>query len=225
MSIARTIRENLEGAALIAFSFVTPFLRPLRARWGATAEERQRQLPGDDCIPLPRWEYTHAITINAPADEVWRWVVQIGQGRGGFYSYEGLENLVGCEIYNADHIMPEYQNLKVGDEIKLHPNAPALPVGAVEPGRYLLIGDKGEISSPNNLQVKATWLFQVDERPEGGARLVTRWRSDYAPTLMNRLWMGPLFIEPISFVMERKMLLGIKQRAEANWTASRSWAI
>lgn len=106
--------EGIEGAFLIAFALLTPFLRRWRCRWGATDEEVKRTLPGDELVPAPEWQWTHAITINAPPEQVWPWIVQMGQGRGGFYSYEALEDLVGCKIHNASRIVPEWQDLKVG---------------------------------------------------------------------------------------------------------------
>ncbi|MEK8226829.1 hypothetical protein NKG05_13190 [Oerskovia sp. M15] len=89
-------------------------------------------LPGDELVPAADVVATRAITIAAPPREVWRWVLQLGQGRGGFYSYEWLENLVGCEIRNADRIEPQWQRLAVGDEVRLHP-AVALRVAAIVP--------------------------------------------------------------------------------------------
>ena len=97
----KDIGERLAGAFLIAAALLTPFLRLWRTKWGATDAEVHRSLPGDDLIPHPKWRYTHAITIRASAAEVWPWLVQMGQGRGGMYSYEWLENLVGCDIHNA----------------------------------------------------------------------------------------------------------------------------
>ena len=102
---------------LIAIALVTPFLRPWYRKWGATDAEVDRSLPGDDLVAYPKGDYTHAITIRASAAEIWPWLVQLGQGRGGFYGYEWIENLVGCQIHNADHIIPEFQHLEVGDSV------------------------------------------------------------------------------------------------------------
>jgi len=90
--------EGMGGAILLGVHLVLgPILRPWRIKWGATDDEIRRTLPGDELVPQPQWSYTQAITIRASATEVWPWLVQIGQGRGGFYSYEWLENLVGCD--------------------------------------------------------------------------------------------------------------------------------
>lgn len=90
-------------------------VRPWHQKWGATNQEADASFSGDELIPYAPWRTTHAITIQAPIEMVWSWVVQMGQGRGGFYSYDWLENLFGMNIHNADRILPEYQQLKVGD--------------------------------------------------------------------------------------------------------------
>ena len=135
-----TILESLAGAAYMAAAIVLrPLFLPRLRRWGATVDELRRALPGDELVPQSRAGYTQAITIHAPVAAVWPWLAQMGQGRGGFYSYEGLENLVGCDIHNADRILPEFQELKEGDGIRLHPSIPALPVAVLEPQRALLL--------------------------------------------------------------------------------------
>jgi hypothetical protein len=106
--------EGIAGAFLIAAALLTPFLRSWRTKWGATDAEVHRSLPGDELVPHPKWGYAYAITIRASAVDVWPWLVQMGQDRGGMYSYEWLENLVGGDIHNADRIIPELQPLEVG---------------------------------------------------------------------------------------------------------------
>ena len=107
----QNIIEGIGGALLIGVNLVLgPILRPKRIRWGATDDEVQQTVPGDELVPQPKWSYTQAITIRAPAAEVWPWLVQMGQGRGGFYSYESLENLVGCDIHNTDR--PRYVTIE-----------------------------------------------------------------------------------------------------------------
>jgi hypothetical protein len=96
--------ENLLGAFQVAGTLIlSPVLRPWYNSWGVTEEEAARSLPGDELVPDPRLGYTRAITIQAPPERVWPWLIQIGQGRGGLYSYDGLENLVGCDIHSAEH--------------------------------------------------------------------------------------------------------------------------
>lgn len=219
----KDIGEGVVGAVLIALAFLTPFLRPWRARWGATDEEVQHTLPGDELVPHPKWGYTHAVTIKASAAEVWPWLVQMGQGRGGFYSYEFLENLVGCDIHNADRIIPEFQHLQVGESIKLHPKVP-VPVAIVEPNHALVLHFKAETLTTSGTRSEgptqkkhfsSNWMWILEKIDEKTTRLISRWSGDYSPGLKNRLSYGPCFLEPIEFVMSRKMLLGIKRRAEA----------
>ena len=99
------------GGLLVAYHL---FVRPWYLDWGATDDERDRRLPGDELVPAPGSETTWAVTVEAPSDEVWPWIVQLGQGRGGFYSYSWLENLVGADIHNVDRIVPEFQRLAEG---------------------------------------------------------------------------------------------------------------
>ena len=188
------------AAGIAAYVFA---VRPSHLRWGATDEELNEPLIGDELAPNPKLRATHAITINAPARDVWPWLVQIGQTCGGFYSYTWLENLAGCHMRNADEIIPEWQELKVGDRVWLHPNAPPVEVAAIEPGRALVLKPWG-----------AFVLRPIDERT---TRLIIRSQGDYNPDLKNvvlnfLLWR--VVFEPAHFIMERKMLLGIKERAE-----------
>jgi hypothetical protein len=219
----KNVVEGIQGAAFMAFALVTPFLRPWRARWGATDAEVKKKLPGDELMPHPKWGYTHAVTIKTPVAEVWPWIVQMGQGRGGFYSYEFLENLVGCNIHNVDRIIAEFQHLKVGDSIRFHPKIPAYTVVLVEPRSALGLNARSDTKTGKTFEltdkmpekyINSSWAWFLDERNDGTTRLFSRGRGDYRG-LANALGFGPCFTEPISFVMDRKMLLGIKQRAES----------
>ena len=218
----KDIVEGIAGAFLIAAALLTPFLRSWRTKWGATDAEVHRSLPGDDLVPHPKWGWTHAITICASAAEIWPWLVQMGQGRGGMYSYEWLENLVGSDIHNADRIIPEFQHLEVGDGIRLHPKV-SIPIAAIEPGRALVLHVRADTQTGRTFELTGTmpekylnisWVFFLDELDDGITRLIVRSRSDYNPSLGNAL-VNRVFMEPISLVMDRKMLLGIKRRAEA----------
>ncbi|MEJ2211735.1 MAG: hypothetical protein P8129_22240, partial [Anaerolineae bacterium] len=135
----RTIVEGLGGALTVAGTIVlSPLLAPWYRKWGATAEETQRRLPGDELAPQPRSEITCAVTIQAPVGEVWPWLVQIGCRRAGWYSYDLLDN--GGRP-SADRILPEHQHLAVGDEVLLTPKGPlAMPVAALEPVKALVLG-------------------------------------------------------------------------------------
>ncbi len=184
--------------------------RPRHLRWGATDQEFRGTLPGDDLLANPDLTATRAITVRAATDDVWPWLAQLGQGRGGFYSYDFLENLVGCNIHSADVIVPEWQALKVGDQVKLHPDGP-LEVAILEPGRELVLRGgvpMGDTPPPYDF----TWAFVLQELPDGATRLLSRERYAYTK------WWTPLLVEPVeavSFVMSRKMLRGIRDRAES----------
>jgi len=200
---------GIEGAALIAACvLLRPLLHPWYSRWGATDEEVNRTQPGKEFVPHVKGGFTQAITTQAPTDEVWQWVVQSGQGRGGFYSYDALENLVGCDIHSADHIIPEFQHWEVGDGMRLHPKAPPIPLAVIEPGNTLVFGGRDEKENGN------TWGFYLEEIDERTTRLIARWHFDYKPRLGTKIFYNGI-VEPISAVMQRKMLLGIKRRAEA----------
>ena len=203
-----TILEEGLGAAAIAASIVSsPLTRPWYSKWGATDAEIKMTLPGDEFVPNPVLESTRAITIQAPASAVWPWLVQMGQGRGGLYTYQRLENLVGCDMHNADQIIPEYQEIKVGDKVRLVPEGSDLyfTVSAIEPGRAIVLGGDDP---------PTTWVFNLEPIDSNTTRLIVRWRQGYEPTPGNVL-MWRLFTDPITFVMERKMLQGIKVRVEA----------
>jgi hypothetical protein len=201
------IWEGMCGAILIAVALIPPLLRSWR-RWGATDAEVKRTLPGDELVPHPKGGFTQAITIRSPRDRVWPWVNQIGQGRGGLYSYDFLENMIGCDIHSADEIVSAYQHDEKSEGLRLHPKMLPVPFVAIEPGRTLLFGGKWYEDAPTS------WVLVVDEVNENTTRLIVRWIFDFKPGLGNTL-RYKAFIEPISLVMGRKMLLGIKKRAEA----------
>ncbi|WP_375772553.1 hypothetical protein NR798_17235 [Archangium gephyra] len=183
-------------------------LRPWHVRWGATDEEVARPMPGDEVIDEPTFSSTRAITLHATPEDIWPWLVQLGRGRGGFYSYDWLEKLMGLGITSSDRILPEFQRLAPGDEIPAAPGY-AMPVRAVEPPRFLVIGPPAD--GPQDTEL--TWSLGLYPRDDGTTRLVVRLRSIYSWRPGEPL--VTLFIEPGHFVMERRMLRGIKRRAEA----------
>lgn len=202
--------ESVGAAITIAGELAaSPLRRRRRLRWGATDEEVTRTLPGDDVIPSPRWQYTRAIGVDAPAGAVWPWLAQLGRQRAGFYSYTALENAVGCRLRPLEHLDWTRPPLTVGDEVALHPKAPPLPVLVAEPPHHLVLGG---MASPTAGQV---WGFHVLDRSPASCRLLIRGRGVNGPTLPERLFFGPLLMEPITFVMERKMLRTIKHLAES----------
>ena len=203
-------RAAVAGAAAIGSAAAYLLgVRLWQLRWGATEEERDATLAGDDLLPNPDLIATRAITVHALADQVWPWIAQLGQGRGGFYSYDALENLVGCEIHSADRVVPEWQDLKVGDQVNLAPEV-GLGVAGVEPGRALVLRGgvpMGTVPPPYDF----TWAFVVREQPDGTTRLLVRERYAY-----TQRW-APWLVEPVAvvaFVMTQRMLRGIRDRAE-----------
>jgi hypothetical protein len=197
---------------MIAGHVLAPWRRRWRVRWGARPDEPDPALAGENLIASPSWEFTHAVSIAAPSESVWPWIVQIGQGRGGFYTFELLENIVGCRITNADTILPEHQALAVGDEIRLHPDMPALGVAALEPERSLVL--RGALMDESSEGTENLWAFHLVAEGPGRCRLIERGKTIHGNTLRDRLSFSPLLVEPIGFVMSREMLLGIKARAE-----------
>lgn len=177
-------------------------IHPWMTNWGSTASEQQMALPGDefnlDRIP----QSTLAITINAPSDVVWQWLVQIGQDRAGFYTYTWLENLIGADIHNANEIHPEWQDLAVGDAWRLVPpdylwglgKEAVSPVLISEPGHALVLEMFG-----------AHVIVPIDEHT---SRLIVRGQSGPSNLVTTMVW------EPLVFTMSRRMLLGLKARAE-----------
>ncbi len=195
---------------LAALAVYAVAVRPWFLSWGATAREIRKTLPGDSVLPNAPSAATRAITIQAAPERVWPWIAQIGQDRGGFYSYAWLENLFGCRIVNAGRIHPEWQDVKPGDGVRLHPKMPPIPVLMVEKNRALVLGSAvgtGQVPS-------ATWAFVIEEAPGHATRLLIRWRSR-TPAGLRDLMLNKYLLEPIHFTMERRMMLGLRERAES----------
>ena len=191
---------------------------PWQQGWGATEGEATMALPGDELTPPPVEQQTRAITIAAPPQEVWPWLVQMGADRGGFYSYAWMENLFGLDIHNAVEIVDEWQQLAVGDWVwgdrkrsagwiveLLEPNV-ALVMKTADPklGRTTC-RDEG-------IGFEFQWTFGLRPTAQGGTRLLIRERTAYGRRL-TRWLMAPVGL--VSFVMTRKMLDEIRERAES----------
>ncbi|MFN2243662.1 MAG: hypothetical protein ACK2U2_15320 [Anaerolineae bacterium] len=196
---------------VVAYVFV---VRPWHLRRGSTREEVQRSLPGDDLVPNPKFTWNQAITIHAPAAKVWPWLVQIGNQRAGWYSWDGLHRLLGVAGSvddprgSANRIIPELQNLQVGDEIRMMPEdmgAPGYTVVSIEPDRALVT----HIDDENG----ASWVWFLDPIDAETTRLIARFRQSWAPGFVNALMFG-IADELGSLVMQPKTLSGIKARAE-----------
>ncbi len=195
------------GGAAAAYILLA---RQRQLGWGATEQESDASLVGDGLIANADLSATRAITIRASADQVWPWIAQMGQGRGGFYSYDFLENLIGCDIHSADRIVPEWQNVAVGDEVKLAPEL-GFAVVLLDRGRSLVL--RGGIPLGNTAPpYDFTWAFTLRDALDETTRLLVRERYAY-----KRPW-ARILVEPtelISFVMSQKMLRGIRDRAES----------
>jgi hypothetical protein len=225
-----TLALLLALAALVAgFLVFWLIVVPGSHRRGATDSEVQGPLPGDDLVPEPRVGYTQAITINAPPEKVWPWLAQHGYMRAGFYSHEWVYRLMGSNSYYegdraADRIIPELQDLKVGDQIRINADSP-FEVVALEPARVLVLlarsdletGESFDLSGPApDKYMNQSWVYVLKETGEGCTRLIVRWRGDYSPGLANALFFG-MSVEAGALLMQYKMLEGIKDRAEGNY--------
>lgn len=210
--------EALDGLLRILAALATPFLRNRRRRWGATDHEIGDTYPGDDLVPEPKWTANHVISIEATLEQVWPWIAQIGQGRGGFYTYEKLENIASCQIQNSSQILEEHQHLRSGDPIRLHPEMPPMNAAIVEDRSALVLhGNPGEAGDgKGGPTLSTTWAFFLLEQADGTTRLLSRTRYHHADDLQSWLTGGPLLMEPISYTMERKMLLVLKDLVEAS---------
>ena len=193
------------GLALLAASATGGYLGVVRRgqlRWGATDGEVARSMPGDDLVDRPTFNATRAITVAARPEHIWPWLLQIGINRAGWYSYDWLDNLGRP---SATEIIPELQQLEVGDLIPMSPDGKqGLRVWNFKPyGWMLWVDDEGRTS----------WLWLLDPLDETSTRLITRVRMKYQ-------WLRPaiafdLLVEFGDLVMMRKCMLGIKERAEA----------
>jgi hypothetical protein len=190
------IAAGLTAAALLGYVRV---IRPWHLRWGATDEEVARSMPGDDIVLNPDFNATRAITINARPEQIWPWIVQMGFGRAGWYSYDWLDNL-GRQ--SAEDVVPEFQHVQIGDRIPMS-KWTYLTIKAFEPNQWMLWQDQGG----------GTWAWGLYPIDEQRTRLITRMRGPYN-------WKSPLVV-PTLFLMEfgdiimiRKVLRGIKRRAE-----------
>lgn len=202
------------AASAAAYALV---IRPWHLGWGSTEEEQKMQIDGDEIKPDAGNIVTHAITINAPPENIWPYLVQIGQGRGGFYSYDTLENLFGLDIHNLYDIRPELQGLKEGDFVrsahkgwlggKIDDKAGWFVVKMV-PDRSLVLRDEIE---------RGSWAFSLTPLPNGNTRLIVRVRGDRPQSVSG--WLVHLGVfEPAHFIMERKMMLTLKAVAERDHT-------
>lgn len=175
------------------------FIRPMHLSWGATATEQKMTMPADSLISLNRIVSTRAITINTSKENIWPWIAQTGQNRGGFNSYYWLENLFAAKMLNADSIVPQWQNPQPGDTV------------------YYGEGEGYELISfvkQNNYYSLGGWTFYLDSISSQNTRLIIRYPSmEVRESKMMQFYYHGLF-EPLHFVMESGMMMGVKQRSE-----------
>lgn len=208
---------GVAGAAAAAGAVSTALAATWWRNWGSTSAERAASYPGDDMVQRADTT-TYAVTVDAPPEVVWSWLVQIGQGRGGMYSYEWLENAVGLDIHNAQEIRDEWQHLAVGDSVRV---VPAGKIGMMPDGYAFRVA---LVEAPSALVLRqqppehpwdATWAFLVVSNGENRCRLLSRSRSAKTPGFGGVLaTVSAELMRPLILLMTRRMLLGIKERAE-----------
>ena len=179
------------------------FFRRWCLTWGARDDEVAAKLPGDELLPEAGLVTTRAVTVDAPPEAIWPWLVQMGSGRGGVYTYDWIENMFGLDMHSARQILPQHQDVKVGDEFPLGPGRPAMRVAVLDPEQTFTL----RFADGNWV-----WIFALFAE-DGQTRLISRNRIASPEAWPARLF-GMLVMEPGSLIMERKMLLGIKERAE-----------
>jgi hypothetical protein len=194
---------GVAAASAGAVGIYIVFYRPRQLRWGATDEEVARGMPGDEIVARPVFNATRAVTVSARPEEIWPWLVQIGFGRAGWYSYDILDNL---GRHSSEEILPEYQQLEPGDLIPLGPGeASGLHVKEIRPNESMVWWERKRQAT--------SWAWGLYPMDDGQTRLITRVRNDYRKGLSNFVF-GLLLIEPADFPLMRKCMLGIKRRAE-----------
>ena len=206
-------RLVIVGAGVLVAGIARVRLR----NWGATPAEIEATHAGDDLVAGPVSTSTYAVTVEAPADVVWSWLVQIGQDRGGMYSYEWPENVFGLDIHNTDQIRDEWQQLAVGDEVRVVPRGKlgmrdgyAFRVELIDPPRALVLRQQ-----PPEHPWDSTWAFLVVPVSADRTRLLSRSRTAKLPGAAGAVArIGAELMGPVILLMTRKMLLGIKERAE-----------
>ena len=208
-SLLHDVAEGIEGIAIIAAAFFTPFMRGQRGHWGLDEAAATREYPGDELIMEPRWGWTHGVEIDAPPEKVWPWVAQMGGDHAGFYSYQWLLDGTTHSAHDADRVHPEW-SLRTGAQLFLHPSIPPMPVVAVAARRYIVACAHSEAP-----EVETSWLLFLEPLEGGGrTRVVSRFRCACSDDVVTRLQYGPTLIEPIGYAMDRRMLLGLKAHVE-----------
>ena len=195
-------------------------LRGWCLRWGTTPAEARATLPGDDLFPVYAGEATHAITIHAPPELVWPWLMQIGQDRSGFYSYTFLENLAGCEMPRVEHLVPGWKPRAAGETVwfatpKRFGGQGRMIAAVVQPPRWFVMvsaNDWARLQAGRPAQ-EGFWSFTLEPLGDRQSRLIARLRGGTPPSLVSRA-AGRLFWEPMHFIMEQRMLRTIRDLSQ-----------
>ena len=208
---------KVAAAAVAVGGVYRSVLRPWQMTWGATDAELAAALPGDDLVDPPATQVTRAVTIAATPDEVWPWIAQLGADRGGFYSYDWLENVFGLGIHSADMVVSRWQDRRVGDLVAANAKRTGgWYVAELRPAESLVLQVADPVtgrplSRHGRPGWEFLWTFALRSAPGGGTRLLVRERVAFANATVETLF-SPLGL--VSFVMTRKMMLNIKARAE-----------
>jgi hypothetical protein len=210
-SRSRKLALTLDTLSAVPIWAASPIVRHWHMRWGATEAEVAGAMPGDDVVPRAQFNATRSISIDAAPKDVWPWIVQLGYRRAGFYTYDQVDN---AGEPSADRIIEEYQDLKIGDEIPMwhesHGLAIAYVVDSFEAPNWMLwVHRPHEGERPDS-----TWSWRLVTLPTGGTRLVTRMKQDYRWGTPRLALFNVVLMEFGDFAMERRMLKGIKVRAE-----------
>lgn len=198
------------GGVLVVYHFL---FRPRMLRWGATREEANRVLPGDEVTPPKPFRLTMAATLPGTPEEIWPWLVQMGWSRAGYYTYNPIENLFGLDLHNADRIHPEWQDLKVGETIWMgHPRMknlfPETKTSTVEPNRALALAIYGP--SGTDTPPTGAWTFFLEPIDDRKTRFIVRLQVA-APTAVGKI-IFYAFMEPAHFIMQQTMFAGLRKR-------------
>ncbi len=222
--MTRFLRIAAQAGAVAAAAAVGAWaaLLPRVLTWGATDDEVVRPLPGDTLVDNPMYVTTRAITVDAPAAAVWPWLVQLGQNRGGFYTYDVLENLMGLDIHSAERIHDEWQHLRQDvDFLTLDKDGVmTMTIRVLEPERAFVVVAGAPGAAPQGPgdffrgEIAFSWGFYLEPLDERTTRLIIRSRAAWADTTAAKL-AKPVMLEPAHFFMEERMLRGIRDRAEA----------
>ena len=205
---------NAVMSLIATAAFYTKVVRPRINAWGSTDEELRASLPLDERVQDPRFVQQPAMTIDATPDVIWPWIVQLGEPpRAGYYSFTSIEKLMGLDVVNQERILPEFQEVHVGEALDKNGT---MVVQAVEPRHYMVLGPPEIVT-----EVQATWTFYLQPIDDHSTRLISRCRADWdlknaLKTSGPMLWAMTLMIEPGAFIMTWKMLKTLKRLAETH---------